>query len=298
MKKILLLCLFLSSCECYAQVKQFYWKQDASGKAVPYVANGKNINLDSAQVYSKHLIDSMFVVNTPDTVTRFYTQYDIDSINTYNIFDPSKDYEFYEEFDARSTASIGRMGWTQYGAGVGGNAGGSDTTKTNVPSSHYIRTGTGANSYTELYSPDGIGGIYGAIVGNQAFTLKMRVRNLNPTVPQKRVYFGLMGDETPAIGIYFYCDSLAYRCVVNGGAGASDTLTTKLQTANWTTFKMVSTGSSIGFYVGDTLATTITAHIPTASLTYMLFIKTPKAEATIKELDIDYVWCKMKGLSR
>ena len=72
MKRLLLLCLFLSSCECYAQVKQFYWKQDATGKAVPYLANGKNLNLDSVGVYSKHQMDSALAINRVDTLDGLY----------------------------------------------------------------------------------------------------------------------------------------------------------------------------------------------------------------------------------
>lgn len=50
-------------------VKQFIWKRGADGKAIPYLQDGININLDSAGVYSKSVVDSLIEAATPDTIT-------------------------------------------------------------------------------------------------------------------------------------------------------------------------------------------------------------------------------------
>lgn len=59
-------------------VKQFIWKVGTDGKAIPYYQNGKNINLDSAGIYSKHQIDS--IMSSLDTTDYITTHYHVDSI--------------------------------------------------------------------------------------------------------------------------------------------------------------------------------------------------------------------------
>lgn len=60
----------------------FFFVQDSAGNAIPYFHNGKNINLDSAGVYSKHVADSLLAlkVSASDTGHYSYTRHQADSI--------------------------------------------------------------------------------------------------------------------------------------------------------------------------------------------------------------------------
>lgn len=49
--------------------------------AVPYLGNGKNINLDSAGVYSKAKVDSLIEAATPDTTAYIATHHMLDSVS-------------------------------------------------------------------------------------------------------------------------------------------------------------------------------------------------------------------------
>lgn len=353
-----------------AQVKQFYWKVGADGKAIPYKP-GYNINLDSAGVYSRDSIDALlsgvvradssrltFVdkeytftgnqiifgrgdgnsggstyfqylsadgynmhLTTPnrgktifvtwpadggsiavreDTATLTYTRYKTDSLVDANTFDPTKDYQFYEDFDVgnQSTGTVGSMKWGMYGGGLNHEEV-YDTTALNVPGVFRLTAGTGVgNSYAQIYNPVySTGASAGSLVGTQPFTLKMRVKNKASAVKGKKLWFGLAENyDTPSVGIYFYVDSVGYHCVTNNGV-SKDSTTTYSQTGNWVTFKIVSTGSSVGFYANDTLISTNTTNIPSTGMKYVVNIKSLEA-VTNKSVLIDYFWCRVKGLTR
>jgi hypothetical protein len=236
-----------------------------------------------------------FMLKT-DTLATVATHQYVDS----SLFDPTTSYEFYDDFDVadNTTGSIGRMSWkSDNGSGASTSV---DTTVAGTLGAFYTKTGTAVNSYSEIHNPTiGLNSYLGAFLGNQAFTLRMRIKNTTATNPQKRIYFGMVENyDTPAIGIYFYADSLAYRCVTNNGIGglSKDSLTTKTQTNAWRTFTIVSTGSSVKFYIGDTLVSTNTTHIPTTGMKYEMYVKNVGSVTDI--LSVDYFWCKMKGLSR
>lgn len=80
MKRIFLLIILISPFVS-AQVKQFIWKEDENRMAVPYLGNGKNLNLDSVGVYSKAVIDSIVNAITPDT-SIISTKYYADSLHS------------------------------------------------------------------------------------------------------------------------------------------------------------------------------------------------------------------------
>ena len=237
-----------------------------------------------------------------------YTQHQVDSILTYNVFDPSKDYEFYEDFDAgvgSSNHSLGRYTWSVQASGVGAGAV-LDTTKLGVMGAVRLTAGTGVgNSWEVINTTSDDSPWMGSFAGNEAFTLKMRVKNYDPTIKKKKLFFGLSSipDPNPQInlfqdGIYFYADSGNYHTVTGVPTAVNtDSTTTKAQTGNWTTFKIISTGSSVGFYIGDTLVSTSVTHIPTNAMKYFAYIVSYEA-VTTKIISVDYFWCKMKGLSR
>lgn len=219
-------------------------------------------------------------------------------------FDPATDYEFFDDFDVGTSVTnlIGRYKWLMSGAGVGY---GCAVDSTNVSGSGVLGSirltgGTGAgNSYVDITTTGDNSTYMGSFAGNAAFTLKMRVKNYDPATKKKAFYFGVTENpDAPSAnpGIYFYADSTTYHCKVSNGTTV-DSVSTKGQTTNWTTFKIVSTGSSVGFYMGDTLLTTIATRIPTTGMKYFAYAKSNET-VTTKRIAFDYFYCKITGLSR
>ena len=323
MKKIFL-CLILFSFTASAQVYQFYWKKDAAGKAIPYVP-GINLNLDSAKVYSKDTVDAKIARQVPDTLTKFYSRHQADSLfalkvkyadtlttiasrhySDSSIFDPRTSYEFYEEFDASNGGSgnIGRTNFYSTGA-----ANGQDTTSAGVYGAYCIKTSASSGNTAYIYNPAmGTTATLGAFLGTEKFTWIARVKIAADT--QKSVFIGLTDNyDTPASYLGFWYTARVYghgnwEAVTNRvGSGHATPQTNTLSTPDnaYHTFTINSTGTVVTYYIDNVLVAThsgvdAVANIPTMGMKYVFWIQTYSSVA--RKIAVDYVWCKMKGLSR
>ena len=213
--------------------------------------------------------------------------------------DPTTRYRFEEDFDCGNLASggIGRNGF----AFTGGGSGWLQPHTPGARGEFMVKTGTGNNNLAGLFTPsysdqstDGI------LLGNDPFTLIMRVALTNTGAPAtgNKVYmFGLVevydpiANATPK-GIYFYAlnaGTIQAACV-GASSTISDTLTN--QSSNYHTFKIVSTGTIVYFYIdGVLVVTTATGSIPTTGMKYWFQVQNG-TDGVAKEMHVDYVYCQ------
>lgn len=233
------------------------------------------------------------------SVPQSYIQNLTDTLEAYQ-FDPSREYNFYEDFDVGTSVNrlIGRYTWAMAGAGAGYSCV-VDTSTTQAYGVIRLTGGTGVgNSYVYITSTGDNSTWMGAAPFNASFTLKMRVKMYDPTTKGKNVWFGVASTtpNAPANGLYFYADSANYHCISTTGT-ALDSITNVGQTGNWTNFKIVSNGSSVAYSINDTLVATLATTSYAAGMKYFATVKSLEA-VTSKRLAIDYFFCKVKGLSR
>lgn len=317
MKKIFLLIVLISPL-LSAQVKQFIWKVGADGKAIPYYQNGKNINLDSAGVYSKSQVDSLIDSNTPDTsgyvashhyvdssstlrmkysdtVSTVMTSHKVDSIMALyqQLFNPVTCTEFFDDFDSGNNTFIGRYKW-----GATGGVTVAGVSKINIA--------TGAvNGQTQyIYTPsNGTGSTLGMITGTQPFEF----------------YCGLNANNTAngviTVGLTLNYDTFAQQCfafVLNTYdtsyhsywyAGHSNTgvgsyfYSTVAGSTTMIHLKIIFNGTAASYYINGTLLGSSSTNLPTA-VGLKPCVRVANSAATARSVDVDYILLRSYNLTR
>lgn len=211
--------------------------------------------------------------------------------------DPSTRYFLEEDFDGGTAVSgnVGRNSW-----GFSGASSAFLQPKTvGARGEWMVKTSTGSSALAELYFPsfsdqtnDGL------FLGNEAFDLKIRVALTNtgaPATGHKNYMFGVAevydpGADTQPKGMYFWAhDAGTIQAVCSDGTLAQ-TDTSVAQSSSYVDFEIVSTGSSVAFYVAGVLKATITTNIPTTGMKFFFYVQTG-TDGVAKEMHVDYLWC-------
>lgn len=212
-------------------------------------------------------------------------------------FDPASTFEVYEEFVNGVTTSdrVGTHGWfLSLGTGT-------LTTATGQAYGMYrLGTGTTAGNSAIMYL--GIARV--AVDPAGTFDLRMRVRQ-NHVDSDTTVRAGLNCSSTAALmqpseGIYVENvagETAWYGVARNGGSETRASIGTNTQ-ATWYRLRIRRVDSStIGYTLNDGTEQTINTNVPTAYCVFLFAINNGAA-ASNKQLDVDYLYFRVTGLSR